>query len=148
MQRVALIAILTAAALLSGCMPTPQPVKGPVEPTAAELRNVEQARELMLPGDADAVSFNRNRSACEALSGSFRPDGRLGASHCVITYSDGGKPCSDDADCKGDCRGKVEPAAASEAAAKAPGLCQQTTSRFGCYSTIRNGRAEGTICVD
>ena len=39
-------------------------------------------------------------------------------------------------------------AAAPRAGAAAVGQCQADSSRFGCYATVENGKAEATICVD
>ena len=75
------------------------------------------------------------------------PQGRMGTERCVITYADGGKRCTDGDDCLGDCR-IDDVGSVPDAAATAAGRCQVNSSRFGCYATVENGRAEATICVD
>jgi hypothetical protein len=37
---------------------------------------------------------------------------------------------------------------APAAGANAIGQCQASSGRFGCYTTVEDGKAEATICVD
>jgi hypothetical protein len=75
------------------------------------------------------------------------PQGRMQSVRCVITYADAGRRCTDGDDCAGDCR--VEDVANPPAAgANAVGQCQASSSRFGCYTKIEDGKAEATLCVD
>ena len=83
---------------------------------------------------------------CAARGGAMQEVGRLRTLQCVIRYSDAGKPCRTGSDCLGDCRtaGSVAVLEGRETT----GVCQADSNRFGCYTTIENGRAEATICVD
>ncbi len=65
---------------------------------------------------------------------------------CVINYPDAGKSCTSGEQCAGDCR--AEAGAQVEAGQQINGVCQATSDRFGCFTTIDNGRADATICID
>ena len=84
--------------------------------------------------------------ACEQKGGTLRPVGRMQTLQCVVRYSDAGKACTTGEQCQGDCRMPVEQPPPE--GAPAAGVCQATSDRFGCYTTVQNGRAEPTICVD
>ena len=75
------------------------------------------------------------------------PQGRMQSVRCVITYADAGRRCTDGDDCAGDCR-VDDVANAPAAGSNAVGQCQANSSRFGCYTTIEDGKAGATICVD
>ncbi len=75
------------------------------------------------------------------------PQGRMQSVRCVLTYTDAGQRCTTGSDCQGDCRIE-DVAGAPNAGANAVGTCQRSSSRFGCYTTVENGKAEPTICVD
>lgn len=113
-----------AALLLTACAPvapTPDgPVTGDQTPSAA---------------------------ACAARGGELRPVGRMQTLQCVIKYADAGKRCTDGDDCLGDCRVEGAASAPREGAA-AVGQCQANSDRFGCFTTVENGRAGATLCID
>jgi hypothetical protein len=137
-------ASLCALLLLAGCTQPSQSPQRPPDVAAEELRQIEKARELMLPRETDSAALSQNQSACQAIGGSYGRDGMLGAFHCVLTYSDAGNPCNDKADCKGSCRAKTDGALR----ANKLGICQTTTSPFGCYATVNDGKVGGMLCVD
>lgn len=85
-------------------------------------------------------------AACQAQGGTLQPVGRMQTLQCVIDYADAGKPCTDGDQCAGDCR--ADTAEHLDAGAPAAGRCQADSNRFGCYTTVENGKAEATICVD
>lgn len=120
-----LAAAAAFALILGACQPVP-PVEGP----SAERPEVPTTAE-----------------ACRAAGGSWGRQGLLGTEQCVMPMPDAGKVCRDGDDCVGDCRGDPE---AGGAAPGDPmtGKCQATTSPFGCYTRVENGRAEGMLCVD
>ena len=127
--------ILMAAAvlLLAACQPMP------ASDAPTELAQVSPA--------AQSVAGSQDATACAAAGGKMLPQGRMQTVRCVISYADAGRRCSDGDDCTGDCRvGDV--ANPPSAGANAVGQCQVSSSRFGCYTTIENGKAEATICVD
>lgn len=86
-------------------------------------------------------------AACAARGGELRPVGRMQTLQCVIKYADAGKRCTDGDDCLGDCRIE-DMAARPREGAPAVGQCQASSNRFGCFTTIENGRAEATLCID
>ena len=123
--------IAVAALLASACQPIP------VSDGASDLAEVPPA----------SVAGSEDAAACAAAGGKMLPQGRMQSVRCVITYVDAGRRCTDGADCDGDCRvGDV--ANAPAAGTNAVGQCQANSSRFGCYTTVEDGKAEATICVD
>ena len=52
--------------------------------------------------------------------------------------------CTTGGDCLGDCR-VVDVAAAPAAGTTADGQCKADSSRFGCYTTVENAKAEATM---
>ena len=132
-------------ALLSACAPSSPP--GGETAVLPVAERVSRASTLTLAPASAAAPLARNRAACTQLGGLYEPAGRAGYLHCVLTYSDAGKSCSDGADCEGDClAGSEQPAGTAGPAVS--GTCQATTSRFGCYSRIEQGRVAMAICVD
>lgn len=125
--------IIAAAALFAAaCQPIPA--------TDALATPAPQPTQVSAAGSTDAA-------LCDRAGGKMLPQGRMQTVRCVITYSDAGQRCTTGSDCQGDCRVE-EVAGAPQAGAAAVGTCQRTSSRFGCYTTVENGKAEATICVD
>jgi len=117
--------LATFALLATACTPMTSPTPEPA---------------TTLPGQsAEATS-------CAARGGEIRRVGRMQSQQCIILYSDAARPCTDGDQCQGDCRlgekGERTPGAA------ATGQCQVDSDRFGCNTTIENGRVENTLCVD
>lgn len=83
---------------------------------------------------------------CAAQGGQMQRVGRAQTLQCVIAYPDAGKTCRDGDDCLGDCR--VGGGVIVEAGRPVQGQCSATSDRFGCYTTIEDGRAQAAICVD
>ena len=85
-------------------------------------------------------------AACAAQNGTLQRVGRMQSVQCVIAYADAGKRCTDGDQCQADCliegNSGVAPGSAVE------GVCQATSNRFGCRTTIENGRAQPTLCID
>lgn len=98
------------------------------------------APQPVLPPEQTAAA------ACEARGGKMTPVGRMQSLQCVIDYADAGKACRSGADCQGDCR--VDGPVAVPAGREVTGVCAANSSRFGCHTTIENGRAQATLCVD
>jgi hypothetical protein len=127
------ILILVAAALMTACQPMP-----------ASDRPTELAG--VTPG-VRSVAGSQDAAACAAAGGKMLPQGRMQTVRCVISYADAGTRCTDGDDCAGDCR--VEDVANAPAAGtNVVGQCQASSSRFGCYTTVEDGKAEATLCVD
>lgn len=108
----------------------------PAEPApATEL--AETGPSASAPGD---------QAGCEAEGGDWRREGRLGAYRCVMSYADAGQPCTDAAQCQGECR-LADDKRPPEGQA-VTGQCQANSSPFGCFTRVENGRAAATLCVD
>lgn len=93
-----------------------------------------------------AVPGQSAEAACAAQGGSMQRVGRLQSLQCVIRYADAGKRCTDGDQCQGDCvsstlGGDQTPPATS-------GQCAVDSNRFGCRTTIEDGRAQPTLCID
>lgn len=128
-MRLSAVAVAVAAGLaLAACAPVPAEQPEAPPPAAAPVQS------------ADA-------RACALQGGEMRQVGRHQTWRCVIRYADAGKPCADGSQCEGDCRVAGDGARPREGQSVA-GVCQATSDRFGCYTTVANGRAEATICVD
>jgi len=84
---------------------------------------------------------------CDAAGGVVQQAGRLGWQHCVQSFADAGKACSGSEDCLGECRidgnaGAISPGTPVQ------GVCQANDAPFGCYTTVEDGKAGMSICVD
>jgi hypothetical protein len=86
------------------------------------------------------------RAACEAVGGTIQASGKLQWENCVQRFADAGKACSGNADCLGECRYEGE--AELPPGASVTGTCEATDARFGCTTTVENGRVARTLCVD
>ena len=132
------ILIAGLAVLIAACQPMPAS-EGPTEIAAI----VPAGQTVIGP----SVAGSEDAAACARAGGKMLPQGQMQSVRCVITYADAGRRCTDGDDCAGDCR--VEDVANPPAAgAPAVGQCQASSSRFGCYTKIEDGKAEATLCVD
>ena len=135
--------IIAAATLfVAACQPMPTTADGPDQTPPVEVDTTDVPPPVRVPETAEAGD-------CAARGGKMLPQGRMQSLQCVVSYADAGKRCTDGDDCQGDCR--VEESASGgfpTAGAAAVGRCQASSSRFGCYTTVENVRAEATICVD
>lgn len=92
-----------------------------------------------------APTASNEQAACAAQGGHMERVGRAQTLQCVIPYADANRACTDGAQCSsGRCLGPVEASGQSNVS----GQCQASNMQFGCYTTVRNGRAEAAICVD
>lgn len=124
--------LMIAALFVAACQPMP------VEGGKADLAQAEPV-SAQTPAD--------EASACAARGGKMLPQGRVQSLQCVVSYSDAGQRCTDGDQCQGSCR-IPDVAEAPRAGTAAIGQCQPTSSSFGCYTTVEDGKAEATICVD
>ena len=124
--------VMLAALFVAACQP--MPVDG-------GKTDLAQAAPTAAQTPAD------DASACAAKGGKMLPQGRMQTLQCVVSYSDGGNRCTDGDQCEGSCRIPDVADAPLEGAA-AVGQCQPTSSRFGCYTTVEDGKAAATICID
>jgi len=96
------------------------------------------------PNTPPAVTdANAAISACVQSGGEMRQVGRAQTWQCILQYSDAGKLCTDASQCQGDCL-----AAKRDDAAPTQGVCAADSSRFGCRTTLSNGVANPTLCID
>ena len=127
--------MMAAALFAAACQPMP------ADGGKTDLAEVSgQTPVQSAAGGTDAA-------ACAAQGGKMLPQGRMQTTRCVISYRDAGQRCTDGDQCQGSCR-IPDVAAAPAAGAAAVGQCQPTSSSFGCYTTVEDGKAEATICVD
>ena len=137
------ILIAAAAVLIAACQPMPVS-DGPTEIAAIAPVGQSVAGQSVT---GPSVAGSEDAAACARAGGKMLPQGRMQSVRCVITYADAGRRCTDGDDCAGDCRvGDV--ANPPAAGANAVGQCQASSSRFGCYTKIEDGKAEATLCVD
>jgi len=94
-----------------------------------------------------AVAESPAAAECLARGGRMQPLGRMQTMQCVVPHADAGKRCTDSDQCVGQCRIGNE-AARAAAGASVAGQCQADSNPFGCYTTVEDGKAQATICVD
>ena len=87
----------------------------------------------------------KSESACKAKGGQWQRVGMLQALACVLPTSDAGKACTDASQCQMSCL-VVNPAL--KPGSKATGQCSDSTNVFGCKTYVKNGKVEGTLCID
>lgn len=97
------------------------------------------------PGGARPVQ-SAEALSCAARDGEMRQVGRMQSWQCIILYADAGKRCTDGDQCAGDCRAPGQTHVAEGVAAA--GVCSADSDRFGCHTTIEDGQAAATLCVD
>ena len=95
---------------------------------------------------SDAPMQSADAASCATRGGTMKQVGRMQSWQCVISYADAGKRCTDGAQCQGDCR--VEGETSAREGDAVVGRCQVENVRFGCFTTIANGRAQATLCID
>ena len=95
---------------------------------------------------ADTPTQSTDASACAARGGQMQQVGRMQSWRCVVKYADAGKRCTDASQCQGQCEIPGNSGVAPGAAAV--GQCQADSNRFGCRTTIKDGKAEATLCID
>ena len=122
---------LVAALFLTGATCS-TPASAPAEPA--------DASQLTDAGDAQTDD-------CAARGGEMRRVGMLGSWQCIVPYADAGRSCTDGDQCAGDCR-LPDGAKVPLEGEPVTGVCQPNNDRFGCYTTVEDGRADPTICVD
>ncbi|WP_312781020.1 hypothetical protein [Brevundimonas sp.] len=123
--------LLAAGLALAACSPAPAPE--PVVPTPAEA-----------PEPPPTMSIST--SSCSSRGGQMQQVGRAQTWQCVVKYADAGKRCTDASQCEGDC--EIAGNSGIAPGASAVGQCQADSNRFGCRTTVKDGKAEATLCID
>ena len=125
-------AVLLAAGLaLAACSPTPAPE--PAVPTPAEA-----------PEPPPTMSIST--SSCSSRGGQMQQVGRAQSWQCVVKYADAGKRCTDASQCEGQC--EIPGNSGIAPGTTTAGVCQADSNRFGCRTTVKDGKAEATLCID
>ena len=127
------ILIVAAALMISACQPMSAAKSSEI------ASNTTSITQTPAPGTAAA--------ACDARGGKMLPQGRMQTLQCVVSYADGGRRCTDGDDCQGDCRIE-ETEGTPSSGTPVVGRCQANSTRFGCYTTVEDGKAADTLCVD
>lgn len=91
-------------------------------------------------------SATADAAACRERGGTLRPVGRMQSLQCVVPYADAGKVCTDGDQCAGDCR--AAPDANFDAPGPISGFCQADSDRFGCVTTLEDGKVASAMCID
>jgi hypothetical protein len=129
--------VMLAALLAAACQPLP-----------AEDGKTDLAQAAPPTAESQASQTPADAAAdCSARGGKMLPQGRMQTMQCVVTYSDAGQRCTDGDQCQGECRIE-DTGPAPRSGTAAVGQCQPTSSGFGCYTTVEDGKAQATICVD
>ena len=121
--------LLAAGLVLAACSPMPTP-----------------APALPLQDEPEPPKMTVTTSSCTARGGEMRQVGRMQTWQCVVKYADAGKRCTDASQCEGDC--EIAGNSSVAPGARATGVCQADSNRFGCRTTVKDGKAEATLCID
>ena len=126
--------LLAATMLISACGGTSSSkMDKPAEPTKPVASLSELARSL------------KSESSCKAKGGQWQRVGMLQTFVCVLPTSDAGKSCTDGSQCQMSCLAK-DPSLTP--GSKATGQCSKSTNIFGCKTRVKDGKIEGTLCID
>lgn len=80
---------------------------------------------------------------CRKKGGTIRGVGMFGLPTCVIPFSDGGTPCSDNSECQGNCTiyDERKPDSMRDTAS-----CEFNNDWNACYATVVGGVDQGVQC--
>jgi len=96
----------------------------------------------------DSATTPPNVEECQAKGGKIRNVCRRQWPACVVPYSDAGKRCTDNSQCKGKCLLDTQTDGPSEPGESAEGKCQLDNDPCGCKIEVVNGKVGGGACVD
>ena len=87
-----------------------------------------------------------DKENCRAHGGKIRKVCMSQMPVCIVPYADGGRDCTDNAQCQGRClyAGPRIPLERGTVAGK----CQVDDDPCGCRTEVVNGRIDDTLCVD
>ncbi|MEM5517115.1 hypothetical protein WNY37_09155 [Henriciella sp. AS95] len=118
------------------------PIPGEVTEDTVQTADGETYQRITFE---DREATEAETSACEAVGGEVKQAGLLGAEHCIQALPDDGMVCSDSSDCVGRCMISGE---SVEPGTETTGQCAATDNPFGCFQLVKDGRADGMLCVD
>ena len=89
-----------------------------------------------------------NVEECRTNGGAVRNVCRRQWAACVVPYSDGGKRCTDSAQCKGKCLMDTEAGDDFGPGDRVEGICQQDNDPCACKIEVVKGKVGSGVCVD
>ncbi len=105
-------------------------------------------RAQAIPPVARERATEAEASACSRAGGSIKRVGIRQGDACVLQNCDAFLACSDSSQCVGRCLAEGDFDAVRGEPVAMSGVCQPTTSNFGCTTEIENGYARVTLCLD
>jgi hypothetical protein len=98
--------------------------------------------------NADARgAYSAKLEGC-AERGGVPAHGPFGETYCRIRYHDGGKLCTDNAQCTGGCVYRPTSGPLRKPEGHVVGTCKRANVEFGCFGLVAHGRVEHLFCVD
>ena len=86
-----------------------------------------------------------NAADCAVLGGAWSRAGMMGTELCSVPTKDAGLPCKDNIECISVC---VAPEGAKPGK-RVTGTCYGSTNTLGtCLALVKEGKAQGALCVD
>lgn len=100
---------------------------------------------------ADRPAEEYSKLGCEKLGGTWGRFGKWATERCDLPTKDMGKECVDQKDCQSDCLAEIteeqKQFLTNGGALEMHGKCSARTMNFGCYPSVRNGKAQ-ILCID
>lgn len=93
----------------------------------------------------DKTSVPTDQASCEAQGGTWGRPSLMEKKQCNRPTADAGKKCSDHSECESDCVTEDSVPAGTEATGKCFGW---TVTLGKCMNLVKDGKAQGVICVD
>lgn len=126
--------LLASLVLLTACVGSSvSKVDMPKEPIKPAVSLGELARSL------------KTEPSCIAKGGQWQRVGRIQQLSCVLPTSDAGKACTDASQCEMLCLATGADVVPGTAVT---GQCSASTNIFGCLTRVKDGKVEGTLCID
>lgn len=126
--------LLVSLLLLTACVGSSvSKVDKPDDPVKPAVSLSELARSLT------------SEPSCIAKGGQWQRVGRIQQLSCVLPTSDAGKACTDASQCEMLCLATGSDVVPGTAVT---GQCSASTNIFGCKTRVKDGKVEGTLCID
>ncbi len=112
---------------------------------SAQLSAIRSAWLSFVSGQSKDKTLPEDQASCEARGGQWGRFGLMEKDQCNLPTADAGKKCSDHSECESDCITEDSVPAGT----KATGKCFGRTVTLGrCMNGVKDGKAQGVICVD